>query len=96
MTEIIHYEKGQDPDRDAWLTNFFTENHLAYETFRYPVASPGSSSSSSILRTSRSTIPARTNCSPPLSKRGRHHATMAYIGIWTRLEGWFGRWSLAL
>ena len=30
MTEITRYVKGQDPDRDAWLTNFFTENHLAY------------------------------------------------------------------
>ena len=40
MTEITRYVKGQDPDRDAWLTNFFTENHLAYETFPDAVASP--------------------------------------------------------
>ena len=38
MSEIIRYVKGQDPDRDAWLTNFFTENHLAYETFPDVVA----------------------------------------------------------
>ena len=40
MSEMIRYVKGQDPDRDAWLTNFFTENHLAYETFPDVVASP--------------------------------------------------------
>lgn len=31
---------GHDPDRDAWLTNFFTENHLAFEAFPDVVASP--------------------------------------------------------
>jgi hypothetical protein len=40
MNERTRYVKGQDPDRDAWLTNFFTENHLAYETFPDRVASP--------------------------------------------------------
>ncbi|MDD3620514.1 MAG: hypothetical protein RBR09_08605 [Desulfobulbaceae bacterium] len=31
---------GTDPERDAWLTNFFTENHLAFEAFPDIVASP--------------------------------------------------------
>ena len=36
----IRYSYGEDPDMDAWLTNFFTENHLAYEPFPDIVASP--------------------------------------------------------
>ncbi|RUM35707.1 MAG: hypothetical protein DSY57_06650, partial [Desulfobulbus sp.] len=33
-------QTGQDAERDAWLTNFYTENHLAYEAFPDKVASP--------------------------------------------------------
>ena len=40
MSEDKAYIRGKDPVRDAWLTNFFTENHLAYETFPDVVASP--------------------------------------------------------
>ena len=40
MTELIEYTRGLDPDKDAWVTNFFTENHLAYEAFPDMVASP--------------------------------------------------------
>ena len=31
---------GGDPKDDAWLTNFFTENHLDFETQPDEVASP--------------------------------------------------------
>ena len=37
---VTRYSYGEDPDTDAWLTNFFTENHLAYEPFPDIVASP--------------------------------------------------------
>ncbi len=31
---------GTDPEKDAWIANFYMENHLAYEAFPYEVASP--------------------------------------------------------
>ena len=31
---------GTDPDKDAWIANFYMENHLAYEAFPDEVASP--------------------------------------------------------
>ena len=40
MAEHTALIYGKDPDRDAWLTNFFTENHLAFEAFPDMVASP--------------------------------------------------------
>ncbi len=30
----------KDPEKEAWIANFFTENHLAYEAFPDEVASP--------------------------------------------------------
>ncbi len=32
--------KKNDPEKEAWIANFFTENHLAYEAFPNEVASP--------------------------------------------------------
>ncbi len=32
--------KSKDPEKEAWIANFFTENHLAYEAFPNEVASP--------------------------------------------------------
>jgi hypothetical protein len=39
-TDRLVHKTGTDPERDAWLTNFFTENHLAFEAFPDIVASP--------------------------------------------------------
>ncbi len=36
----LRYSYGEEPEDDAWLTNFFIENHLAYEIFPEKVASP--------------------------------------------------------
>ena len=87
MTEITRYVKGQDPDRDAWLTNFFTENHLAYETFPDAVASPEQLKFIVHLDEGEIYYP----CSDELfaaiiEKRADTILTSAYIGIWTRLE----------
>jgi len=40
MTDSKKYIVGSDPEKDAWLTNFFTENHLEYDAFPDMVASP--------------------------------------------------------
>lgn len=87
MTEITRYIKGQDPDRDAWLTNFFTENHLAHETFPDAVASPEQLKFIVHLEEGDIYYP----CSDKLfaaiiEKRADTMLTSAYIGIWTRLE----------
>jgi hypothetical protein len=87
VSDIARYVKGQDPDRDAWLTNFFTENHLAYETFPGEVASPEQLKFIVHLEDEQVYYP----CSDELfraiiEKRADTVLTSAYIGIWTRLE----------
>ncbi|MCL2459264.1 MAG: hypothetical protein FWF31_10575 [Desulfobulbus sp.] len=87
MSDIARYVKGQNPDRDAWLTNFFTENHLAYETFPGEVASPEQLKFIVHLEDEPIYYP----CSDELfqaiiEKRADTVLTSAYIGIWTRLE----------
>lgn len=87
MSEIIRYVKGQDADRDAWLTNFFTENHLAYETFPDVVASPEQLKFIVHLEEEQIYYP----CSDELfqaiiDKRADTVLTSTYIHIWTRIE----------
>jgi hypothetical protein len=87
MSEIPRYVKGQDPERDAWLTNFFTENHLAYEAYPDIVASPEQLKFIVHLEDEQIYYP----CSDELfqaiiEKRADTALTSAYIGIWTRLE----------
>ncbi len=88
MSDIIRYVKGQDPDRDAWLTNFFTENHLAYETFPDEVASPEQLKFIVYLEEDDQIY---YPCSDSLfaailEKRADTMLTPIYIGIWTRME----------
>ena len=40
MSELTKEPVKKDPAKEAWLTNFYTENHLAYEANPYEVASP--------------------------------------------------------
>ncbi|NLX18619.1 MAG: hypothetical protein GXY53_04955 [Desulfobulbus sp.] len=87
MDEFTRYVKGLDPDRDAWLTNFFTENHLAYEAFPEKVASPEQLKFIVHLDKEQIYYP----CSDELfqaiiDKKADTVLTSAYIGIWTRLE----------
>ncbi|MBM9536330.1 hypothetical protein [Desulfobulbus alkaliphilus] len=87
MNQVPRYVRGQDPDRDAWLTNFFTENHLAYEAYPDMVASPEQLKFMVHLDEEDMYYP----CSDELfnaimEKRADTTLTSAYIGIWTRLE----------
>ena len=87
MTEVTRYVKGFDPDRDAWLTNFFTENHLAYETFPDVVASPEQLKFIVHLEDEQIYYPCSDELfSAIIEKRADTMLTSAYIGIWTRLE----------
>ncbi len=40
MEQITRDKKERTPEQEAWLANFYTENHLAYEAFPQEVASP--------------------------------------------------------
>jgi len=87
MTESFIYTKGQDPDRDAWLTNFFTENHISYEANADEVASPEQLKFIIHLEEGELYYP----CSDALfkailEKRADTMLISQYIGIWTRLE----------
>ncbi|WP_028582426.1 ARMT1-like domain-containing protein [Desulfogranum japonicum] len=87
MTELMNYQRGLDPDKDAWVTNFFTENHLAYEAFPDMVASPEQLNFMVYLQPDQIYYP----CSDALfhaviEKRADTLLTSAYIHIWSRLE----------
>ncbi len=87
MTEIKKFTMGSDPDRDAWLTNFYTENHLAYEAFPEQVASPEQLN----FMVHMGGEPFYYPCSDDLfaaiiEKRADTMLTSAYIKIWSRLE----------
>jgi hypothetical protein len=83
----MRYVRGQDPDRDAWLTNFFTENHLSYETFPDLVASPEQLKFMVHLEDEQIYYPCSDELfSDIIEKRADTALLSAYIGIWTRLE----------
>jgi hypothetical protein len=87
MAEIKKYTMGVDPDRDAWLTNFYTENHLAYEAFPDYVASPEQLNFIVHLNGEKLYYP----CSDELfaaiiEKRADTLLTSAYMEIWSRIE----------
>ena len=78
---------GTDPDRDAWLTNFFTENHLAFEAFPDVVASPEQLNFIVHMEGEPFYYP----CSDELftaimEKRADLMLNSAYIQIWGRIE----------
>ncbi len=87
MEEIKKFTLGTDPDRDAWLTNFYTENHLAYEAFPDRVASPEQLNFIVHMGGEQLYYP----CSDELfaaiiEKRADTMLTSAYMEIWSRLE----------
>ncbi len=87
MAKIKKFTLGTDPDQDAWLTNFYTENHLAYEAFPNYVASPEQLNFIVHLNGEKLYYP----CSDELfaaiiEKRADSLLTSAYMEIWSRIE----------
>lgn len=87
MADIKQFTMGIDPDQDAWLTNFYTENHLAYEAFPDYVASPEQLNFIVHLNGEKLYYP----CSDELfaaiiEKRADSLLTSAYMEIWNRIE----------
>jgi hypothetical protein len=76
-----------DPEKDAWITNFYTENHLAYELFPNEVASPEQLRFMVLLDKEPYYYP----CSDKIfkniiEKKGGDLLTFAYIKVWERVE----------
>ncbi len=87
MADLKQFTLGTDPDQDAWLTNFYTENHLAYEAFPDYVASPEQLNFIVHLNGEKLYYP----CSDELfaaiiEKRADSLLTSAYMEIWSRIE----------
>lgn len=81
------FKNSINPEMDAWVKNFFTENHLAYETFPDKVASPEQLNFMVQLDADQQYYP----CSDGLftaiiEKRADIMLTSAYTRIWSRLE----------
>lgn len=88
MDRKAENQPGQDAERDAWLTNFYTENHLAYEAFPDKVASPEQLNFIVDMDGEKNYYP----CSDELftaiiEKRGDTLLSTAYAEIWNRIEG---------
>ena len=87
MTKQDSYTMGSDPDRDAWLTNFYTENHLAYETFPHKVASPEQLNFIVYMGVEPFYYPCSDKLfSAIVEKRAGILLTSAYSEIWSRVE----------
>ncbi len=87
MDRKERHQTGQDAEHDAWLTNFYTENHLAYEAFPDKVASPEQLNFIVHMDGEKNYYP----CSDELftaiiEKRADSLLTPAYAEIWDRIE----------
>ncbi len=78
---------GADPDTDAWLTNFYTENHLAYEAFPQYVASTEQLNFIIHMEGEQLYYPCSDEMfTAIIEKRADSLLTSAYIRIWGRIE----------
>lgn len=78
---------GMDPERDAWIANFYTENHLAYEAFPNEVASPEQLRFMVQMDEEPYYYPCsdRTFCAI-IDKRGEELLPAAYVRVWEQIE----------
>ena len=84
---MLARDYADSPERRAWLTNFFTENHLAYEAFPGKVASPEQLN----FIVHMDGEPYYYPCSDELftaiiEKQADTMLTSAYMRIWSRME----------
>ncbi len=84
---IRSYRPGSDPRLDAWIANFYTENHLSYEAFPDQVASPEQLRFMVYMGDESYYYP----CSDEvffqiIEKRGGSTLPVAYMKVWERLE----------
>ena len=78
---------GLDPEKDAWIANFYTENHLAYEVFPKEVASPEQLRFMVLLDEEPCYFPCSDKVFKTIiEKKGGDLLTFAYIKVWERVE----------
>jgi len=78
---------GTDPEKDALIANFYTENHLAYEVFPQEVASPEQLRFIVFLGDAPYYYPcSREVFTTIIEKATGADLTMDYVKIWQRLE----------
>lgn len=78
---------GMDPEKHAWITNFFTENHLAFEVFPREVASPEQLKFIVYLEDNPLYYPCSDKIFQTIiAKKGGDILNLAYLRIWERLE----------
>jgi hypothetical protein len=76
-----------DPEKDAWIANFYTENHLAYEVFPNEVASPEQLRFMVLLDEEPYYYPCSDKVFKTIiEKKGGDLLTFAYIKVWERVE----------
>ncbi len=87
MNDQPLYPQGIDPERDAWITNFYTENHMAYDAFPDMVASPEQLNFIIHMDKEKLYYPCSDELfSAIIEKRADRFLTSGYITIWSRLE----------
>jgi hypothetical protein len=76
-----------DPERDAWIANFYTENHLAYEAFPHEVASPEQLRFIVFLEGEPHYYPCADKIFETIiEKKAGETLTLEYMKVWERLE----------
>ncbi len=78
---------GLDPEKDAWIANFYTENHLAYEAFPKEVASPEQLRFIVFVDDEPCYYPCSDKVFKTIiEKKSGDLLTLAYIDVWERVE----------
>ncbi len=78
---------GTNPEKDAWIANFYTENHLAYEVFPQEVASPEQLRFIVFLEDEPYYYPCSDRTFHTIiDKKGGEFLVLSYMKIWERLE----------
>ncbi len=86
-SERTSYRPGSDPGLDAWIANFYTENHLSYESFPEEVASPEQLRFMVYMGDESYYYPCSDETfSQIIEKRGASTLPIAYMKVWERLE----------
>ncbi|UKL13253.1 ARMT1-like domain-containing protein [Dissulfurimicrobium hydrothermale] len=87
MERFRYLADGENPERDAWIANFFTENHLAYEAFPHKVASPEQLKFVVFLDKQPYYYPCTQELFEKIvDKKGAETLALEYLKVWERLE----------
>ncbi len=77
----------EDPETQAWIANFYTENHLAYEAFPDEVASPEQLRFMVYLGDEPYYYPCTDNMfNAIINKKASDFLPLEYIKVWNRVE----------